>query len=172
MAKKIFYSDLSIANNELLDARIENKTTTERTSMTLSTDEEGLAVWDTVLNALYVWDGTQWVRVGASITDIDNWNQAYDDSVTDFTISQGINTTFTISRRNSSDLVATYKSSYEHLQNSPSNTWVITHNLNKRPSITVIDSGGNEVEGAVTIDSLNQITIVFCGAFSGKALLN
>lgn len=170
--KKIFYSDLSLAKNQLLDTRIENKTTAARQAMSLGTSDTGLAIWDTDLEGLYVWQTEQWVRVGASVEDIANWNQAYDDSVIDFTITQGTDTTFTIHRRNSANVTRTYRSGYIHNQAAPASTWVITHNLNKNPSITVVDSGGSEVEGAVTINSLNQITITFCGAFSGYAYLN
>jgi hypothetical protein len=170
--KKIFYNNVSLAKNELLDARIQNKTTSQRQAMSLGVTHNGLATWDTDLEGLYMWQQDHWVRVGASIEDVEDWNQAYDDSVVGFTVNQGADTTFTIQRRNSADITATYKSGYEFNQNSPSNTWVITHNLNKRPSVTVIDSAGSEVEGEVTINSLNQITIVFCSAFSGKALLN
>ena len=171
-AKKIFYSDLSIAYNELLDARIENKTTVDRLAMSLGAPHTGLAIWDTDLEGLYVWDYDHWVRVGATQQEINNWNQAYDDSVVDFTISQATDTVFTIHRRNSSDLSVTYHSGYIHNQTVPSDTWIVTHNLNKNPSITVTNSAGDEVEGAVTINSLNQITITFCGAFSGSAYLN
>ena len=170
--KKIFYSDLSLAKNQLLDVRIENKTTAERQAMSLGAGQTGLAVWDTDLEGLYVWQIEVWIRVGASVEDIARWNEAYDDSVVDFSITQGTDTTFTIHRRNSSDISKTYRSGYIHNQSTPSSTWVINHNLNKNPSITVVDSGGSEVEGAVTINSLNQITITFCGAFSGKAYLN
>lgn len=51
-------------------------------------------------------------------------------------------------------------------------TWVITHNLNKYPSVTVVDSSGTVVEGDVQYDSLNQVTITFSGGFKGKATLN
>lgn len=170
--KKIFYSDLSLAKNELLDARIQNKTTVDREAMSLGEPHTGLAIWDINLEGLYVWQIDHWVRVGASITNINNWNAAYDDSVVGITIDQGLDTVFTIERRNSSSLTATYKSSHEYNQSSPSDTWTIIHGLNKRPSVTVLTSAGDEVEGAVTVDSLNQITITFCAPFSGKAILN
>ena len=57
-------------------------------------------------------------------------------------------------------------------QTTASNTWVITHNLNKYPSATIIDSAGTEVVGNITYNSLNQITITFSGAFKGSATLN
>lgn len=61
---------------------------------------------------------------------------------------------------------------YDHFQASGSDTWVIVHNLNKRPAVVVIDSGGNECEGSVSYDSANQITITFSAAFGGHAYLN
>lgn len=61
---------------------------------------------------------------------------------------------------------------YLHTQTTASDTWVITHNLNKYPSITVIDSTGAEVIGEIQYDSLNQVTITFAGAFKGFATLN
>lgn len=66
------------------------------------------------------------------------------------------------------DLVKTYR----HEQIEPSDTWVITHNLGRYPSVTVVDSAGTVVVGEVTYDSENQVTITFVGAFSGYALLN
>ena len=169
---KTFYSNISLAKNELLDARIENKTTAERQAMSLGAPHIGLAVWDTDIESLFIWSGQVWDRGGATASEIAAWNQAYDDSVVDFIITQGEDTTFTIQRRNSAAISKTYKSSHTHTQNTPASTWVITHGLNKNPSITVVDSAGSQVEGAVTINSLNQITINFCGAFSGKAYLN
>lgn len=57
-------------------------------------------------------------------------------------------------------------------QTTALDTWVITHNLNKYPSATIIDSAGTEVVGNITYNSLNQITITFSGAFKGSATLN
>ena len=63
-------------------------------------------------------------------------------------------------------------SSYVHTQATPAATWVINHNLGFFPAITVEDSAGNEVEGAITYNSANQVTITFSAAFSGRALLS
>jgi hypothetical protein len=49
---------------------------------------------------------------------------------------------------------------------------VITHNLNTYPSVTVVDSSGAVVIGAVAYNNKNQIAITFTSAFSGKAYLN
>jgi hypothetical protein len=61
---------------------------------------------------------------------------------------------------------------YIHLQNLPSATWVVSHNLGKKPSVTVVDSADEVVFGEVHYDSDNQVTLTFAGAFSGKAYFN
>lgn len=61
---------------------------------------------------------------------------------------------------------------YFYTQNIASDTWVIRHNLNKYPSVTVVSSSGDEVLGDVHYDDVNQVTLTFKGAFKGKATLN
>ena len=66
---------------------------------------------------------------------------------------------------------------YKHTQSSVSNTWTITHKLNRFPSVTVIDSTNTVVIGTVVYNSVNQLTITFFAggsavAFQGKAYLN
>lgn len=61
---------------------------------------------------------------------------------------------------------------YIHEQSSPAATWTITHNLNKRPAVTVVDSAENIVFGEVEYNSDNQVTLTFAGAFSGTAYFN
>ena len=57
-------------------------------------------------------------------------------------------------------------------QVAPAATWVITHNLNKFPSVSVVDTANTSGFGAVEYNSANQLTITFSGAFAGKAYLN
>lgn len=61
---------------------------------------------------------------------------------------------------------------FEHSQSPAASTWVVVHNLGKRPSVTVIDSAGDEVEGHLAYDSANQLTLTFSASFSGTAYLN
>jgi len=66
---------------------------------------------------------------------------------------------------------------YTHNQSSTSNTWVITHNLHRFPSVTVVDSADTIVQGTVVYNSNKQLTITFFEgssalAFQGKAYLN
>jgi hypothetical protein len=61
---------------------------------------------------------------------------------------------------------------YVHDQQVASTSWTVTHNMNKYPSVNVVDTANDEVTGDVRYNSLNQITITFTAAFSGKAYLN
>ncbi len=61
---------------------------------------------------------------------------------------------------------------YVHNQSSSAATWNITHNLNKYPSVTVVDSAGTVVAGDITYVGANSLTVTFRSAFSGKAYLN
>ena len=61
---------------------------------------------------------------------------------------------------------------YIHKQVIASNTWEITHNLYKYPSVSVVDTGGNVVIGDVEYTSLNTLAITFTAPFSGTAYLN
>lgn len=60
----------------------------------------------------------------------------------------------------------------EHIQGIASDIWTIVHNLNKYPSVTIVDSANDEVEGNVRHISRNQLTVTFSAAFSGRAFLN
>lgn len=57
-------------------------------------------------------------------------------------------------------------------QGMPSTFWQIQHNLDKYPSVTVIDSSGEVMEGAVDYVDKDNLTITFSAGFSGKATLN
>ena len=61
---------------------------------------------------------------------------------------------------------------YTHQQLVASSVWIITHNLNKYPAVTVIDSANSIVVGEVEYDSKNQCTLKFNGGFSGTAVFN
>ena len=61
---------------------------------------------------------------------------------------------------------------YIHDQITPSSSWSVTHNLGKKPSVTVIDTGNNEVEGEVVYIDDNSLTINFNSSFAGIATLN
>jgi hypothetical protein len=64
--------------------------------------------------------------------------------------------------------------SFEYIEDfsSATDTWVINHNLGKYPSVSTVDSAGSIINGAITYNSANKITVVFTSATSGKAYLN
>lgn len=61
---------------------------------------------------------------------------------------------------------------YVHTQALPASTWVVPHNMGKRPSITIFDSANDEIEGDIVHNSVNQLTLTFSAAFSGVAYCN
>ena len=64
------------------------------------------------------------------------------------------------------------QATFEFTQGVPATTWNITHNLNKFPSITVIDTGNTVVTGEYNYTSNKTVTLTFSAAFAGKAYLN
>lgn len=61
---------------------------------------------------------------------------------------------------------------YVHDQISSSSTWNVQHDLNKYPSVTIVDTGNNVVYGNIEYVDKNKLTINFNVAFSGKAFIN
>ena len=61
---------------------------------------------------------------------------------------------------------------FTFIQSTSAAVWTITHNLGKRPSISVVDSAGTNVVGEVNHTSNNALTITFSSAFKGTAYLN
>ena len=63
-------------------------------------------------------------------------------------------------------------SSYIHTQHSAADIWTINHNLNKYPSVSVVDSAGSQVICEVRYIDANNLECKFVGALSGVAYLN
>lgn len=61
---------------------------------------------------------------------------------------------------------------YVHNQSSAASTWIIEHNLNKYPSISIIDSAGTEVYGSINRVDENIAILEFSAPFSGTAICN
>ena len=74
------------------------------------------------------------------------------------------------------DLVVNIKGGDKHftyVQAVPSDTWTINHNLNKKPSITVVDSAGEvQIPNDTEIVDTNTVIVKFIAAFAGEAYLN
>ena len=61
---------------------------------------------------------------------------------------------------------------YTFIQRIPSDVWEVKHNLNKYPSITVVDSSETVVIGDAEYLDINTVRLRFVGAFAGKAYFN
>ena len=54
----------------------------------------------------------------------------------------------------------------------PTDTLLVTHNLNKYPSVDVINSAGDEVIGSVQYLTVNSLIVSFSAAFGGTITCN
>lgn len=61
---------------------------------------------------------------------------------------------------------------FTHEQGVSSDIWVIEHNLNKYPSVTLVDSAGLQFQGSVKYINENSCIVYMNGATKGKAYLN
>ena len=62
--------------------------------------------------------------------------------------------------------------SYIFTQANPNTVWTINHNLDKFPSVSVVDTSNTMVEGLTEYTNPNTLTITFTAGFAGKAYLN
>ena len=84
----------------------------------------------------------------------------------------GATKNFSITSIVNSTPFASHGGTTTHTQGSASATWTVTHNLNKFPSVTIVDSEEEQVFGVVDYQSANTIVLTFSAAISGKAYLN
>jgi hypothetical protein len=89
-----------------------------------------------------------------------------------YTILYTDNTTSTFQITNGQDGIDGYTLTYVHEQGEASDTWDITHNLNKYPSVTLVDTAGTQFQGRVEYIDVNNCTVYMNGATKGKAYLN
>lgn len=61
---------------------------------------------------------------------------------------------------------------YIYTQREPSKEWYIYHGLNKRPSVTVVDSGDNVVVGTISYIDNDTVKLTFAIEFSGRVYIN
>ncbi len=66
----------------------------------------------------------------------------------------------------------TYDKYFEFTQSANLTTWIIVHNLNKKPSVRCTDESGEEIIGEIVDIDANSLTITFSQPTKGKAYLN
>jgi hypothetical protein len=70
------------------------------------------------------------------------------------------------------DIDSNTDKTFTFTQSIASSTWSVTHNLDKFPSVSVVDSGNTAVVGSVEYINENELTITFSAPFSGYAYMN
>jgi len=64
------------------------------------------------------------------------------------------------------------RENYVHDQQVASASWVVIHELDKFPSVSIVNTANQAVVGDITYNTLNQLTITFTSQISGKAYIN
>lgn len=77
-----------------------------------------------------------------------------------------------VGNKTSEELNITSDKNYVYTQAVADSVWEIQHNLNKYPSITIVDSADNVVIGDIVYIDMNNVRITFAASFSGKAYFN
>ena len=62
-------------------------------------------------------------------------------------------------------------SAFVYQQAAPATTWTINHNLGYKPSVELLDSGSQEIDGDVSHPSDNQTVVTLNPASAGLARL-
>ena len=83
----------------------------------------------------------------------------------------GATKNFSITSIVNSTPFASHGGTTTHTQGSASSTWTVTHNLNKFPSVTIVDSNEEQIFGVVDYQSANTIVLKFSAAITRKAYL-
>lgn len=173
---KLYLHNIDLTTNELLNARIQPVTTAQRNALAslYNSGDSGILAYDVTLNMLYVWDGNQWVQIGLTPVQLAQLQYAYDNSVTgvNIALTNAEQATLTITKLNAPSLSAIYERAYVHTQASPASQWSVAHNLNKYPSVSIVDSANEEVIGEVEYVDANNLIVRFTAPFSGEAYIN
>lgn len=175
MALQKIYVDYDFNKNSILNTKLQPVTTTERNALGsgYNSNDAGIVVYDTTLHLLFSWDGNQWNQVSISQSDLEKIQEAFNKTVVAIDITaDNENRTITLTYRDNFSIQDNYKFSHIHTQTVASSTWNITHNLNKFPSVSIVDSSNAEVIGEVEHTNANSLVVKFSAAFSGKAFIN
>jgi hypothetical protein len=175
MAVQKIYVDYNFNKNELLNAKLHPVSTTERTALasTLNSNDKGLIVYDKDVTIFYVWDGNNFKPIGLTDAQYAILNESYNRSVVDIDItSTTTNRSVKLTYRDNTFISDNFNFAYIHDQSVPASSWSITHNLNKYPSVTIVDTANSEIIGEVVYNNTNTLTLTFSASFSGKAFLN
>lgn len=97
---------------------------------------------------------------------------ATSNNYNDLSNKPSINGVILVGNKTGAELGIVDDKNFVYVQATSSDIWEITHNLNKYPAVTVVDSGGSVVIGEIVYIDKNNVRITFASAFSGKAYFN
>ena len=97
---------------------------------------------------------------------------ATSNNYNDLSNKPSINGVILVGNKTGAELGIANDKNFVYIQATSSDIWEITHNLNKYPAVTVVDSGGSVVIGEIVYIDKNNVRITFTSAFSGKAYFN
>lgn len=97
---------------------------------------------------------------------------ATSDNYNNLSNKPSINGVTLVGNKTNEELGIICDKTFVYNQATSSDIWEITHNLNKYPAVTVVDSGGSVVIGEIVYIDKNNVRITFTSAFSGKAYFN
>lgn len=97
---------------------------------------------------------------------------ATSNNYNDLSNKPSINGVTLVGNKTSEELNIVGDKTFVYNQATSADVWEITHNLDKYPAVTVVDSGGSVVIGEVVYIDKNNVRITFTSAFGGKAYFN
>lgn len=103
-----------------------------------------------------------------SVIDAHVSGAVYDSSDSPGTSGQLLSSTVT----GTEWVTPTQDKNYVYVQSVPSVLWSIQHNLNKFPSVTVVNINNVAMYGEIIYIDQNNLQIAFSAGFSGKAYMN
>lgn len=175
MSASIYYYDIDLNKNQLLNARLHPVTTAERTTLadSYNSNDKGIIVYDTDIDAFYGWNGNAWARIGITDSELSMIVSAYNDTIVSASLSSNNeNLLLTLTQRDNGGVSTSIKFKHIHVQAVPALEWNIIHELNCYPSATIVDATKTEVIGNIEYIDLNTLKVSFSAAFSGEAYLN
>ena len=116
------------------------------------------------------------IDVGEALSYIETGTAEIDEAVQQGLEQIGIQVdcaeNYADSAQQSAEMAYQYRTTYIYEQGIAADTWTINHNLNKYPSVTVVDSAENEIIASVKYQDANTCIIEMSLPFKGKAYLN
>ena len=120
------------------------------------TGPQGFSAYETAVAQGFIGNKEDWLKSLLPIKGVDYFTPVEQSEMVDEIINE----------------IGPPDSAFSYSQGTPSDIWIITHNLHKYPSVTIVDSAGSVVTGDIKYLTEDELMITFAGRFSGNAYLN